>query len=168
MGGQLGFVENSVGFEGQAILTEAKVGGQADIAGAKITAGVSLTIGVGGGATIGQGKFKGRAKLGIGFEIDIDLTGPDLDPVKLDLGQGSSPGYFPPTRDIVKDYPDLPPNAVKVLLIHYAQALGWSPPPPPKRPYARTIDKPSVHGCAFGPDGPGPHGKAYPGGSPLR
>ena len=121
--------------------------------------GGKLLFGLSGGVKYKDGVFKVKAVVGIGGELELDSS--------------SVVAPIFPIQPQLLPAPDLaiPEEAEQTSMHVYGVSYETVPPklkPQPSPRHQLVRPEPKVYGCEFGPDGPGPHGKAYVGASPLR
>jgi RHS repeat-associated protein len=119
-----------------------------------------LLFGLSAGFKLQEGKFKIKGVYGIGGELELDVS-----KVVQSILFPKGPSQLQVTHDWAA------PTPVETSIRSVSVAHETAPPAPKPRPHHRIVlPAHTVHGCGFGPaaDGPGPHGKAYAGASPLR
>jgi RHS repeat-associated protein len=145
------------GITGDVALFEAGVGAKVGPVKGKLLFGLSAGIG------LADGKLRIKAVAGIGGEIELDV-GAIVRPIDISMVRQLAPHPLaPPALDL--------PMAEETSTRTSSVAYDDPPPPPRPRPHRNrphAITQSAAHGCEYGSDWPGPHGKPYPGASPLR
>jgi hypothetical protein len=145
------------GVSSEVALFEAGVGAKVGPVKGKVLFGLSAAIGM------EDGKLRVKAVAGIGGEIELDL-GAIVRGIDISKLQNAAAHPLPtPALDL----PMTEETSTRTSSVAYDDPAP-SPKPKPHHHQPHAITQPAAHGCEYGSDWPGPHGKAYIGASPLR